>query len=281
MLKISSELYKREWLNLVFKNRNQSYGAYALRAQSGSNTVRALFIAVPLFVLLFASPKIYSFFEGDSPSDINLTYDRVIELERAPIMEIPKPQKDVETPKAEPLKEKVKMVKLPSNPVVVATPADMEPPTIQEVENAVVGPATQDGEATKLSAVPVEGNGGGIGLGSEAGNGDGNAIHDVSNVEIYPEFEGGAKAWAKFLQRHLRYPLQAMEEGRQGKVFVSFIVEKDGSVSHVQLIKGSGYGMDEEAIRVISKSPKWKPGRQNNANVRVRFTMPISFALNQ
>ena len=274
-------MYRTEWLNLVFKNRNQSYGAYELRSQSASNTLRALFIAAPLFILLFASPKIYSLIKGERTVDNSLPTSRIVELERPPIVEIPKPLEQIEQPKSEPIKEKIKMVKLPSNPVVVNKPLIVEPPTVDEMENAVVGPVTQTGKETNLTSLPAEGDGNGAVAGAGSGSGTEETIYDGTSVEIYPDFEGGMKGWEKYLRRNLRYPYDAQEQNKQGKVFISFVVEKDGSISNVTLVRGVHKSLDEEAARVIKKSPKWKPGIQNGRAVRVRYNMPVSFALSQ
>ena len=282
MLNTSSNLYRTEWLNLVFKNRNQSYGAYELRSQSASNTLRALFIAAPLFILLFASPMIYKYLQPEAAVDQARPDIPVTMAPIQPPVELPKPKEQIEQPKSEPIKEKIKMVKLPSNPVVVNKPVAVEPPTVDEMENAVVGPVTQTGKETNLTSLPTDGNsdGAGIGLGSGPGA-DENAIYDGTSVEIYPEFEGGMKGWEKYLRRNLRYPYDAQEENKQGKVFISFVVEKDGSISNVTLVRGIYQSLDEEAARVIKKSPKWRPGIQNGRAVRVRYNMPISFALSQ
>jgi len=88
-------------------------------------------------------------------------------------------------------------------------------------------------------------------------------------------------AWAKFIQKNLRYPYPAQDAGVQGKVFLSFVVEKDGAITDVKIVKGIGYGCDDEAVRVIKKSPKWKAGEQNKQTVRVRYNMPINYTLNQ
>ncbi|WP_316789805.1 TonB family protein [Pedobacter frigoris] len=284
MLNISSSLYKSEWLDLVFKNRNQNYGAYALRAQSAGTTTRALFIAGPLFILLFAGPLIYKHLNPGAEDILDLG-DPVTVVEVAPpIHEMKKPE-EMPMPKAEPLKEKIKTVALPSRPVVVNHEVVTDPPTLEEVKNAAIGPTTQDGLETNIAVAPAVGIGNGNGAGSATGgNGTAvdNEIHELGGgVEVYPEFEGGMKAWAKFIQRNMRYPDAAQEKGLQGKVFISFVVEKDGSVSNVTIIKGIGGGCDEEAIRVIKKSPRWKPGRQNSQNVRVRYQMPLSFAIAQ
>jgi len=96
-------------------------------------------------------------------------------------------------------------------------------------------------------------------------------------VQHFPEFPGGEDARHRFIAENLRYPLRALEAGIQGIVFVSFIVEKDGSITDVRVIRGVGGGLDEEVVRVVESMPKWIPGRQGDKPVRVQFTMPFRF----
>lgn len=98
-------------------------------------------------------------------------------------------------------------------------------------------------------------------------------------VEKMPEFPGGMSALMKFIGDHITYPKQAKQAGIQGKVFIRFIVEKDGSVSNVKVLRGIGGGCDEEAMRVVKMLPKWKAGEQNGQKVRVSFNIPIKFSL--
>ena len=104
-------------------------------------------------------------------------------------------------------------------------------------------------------------------------------MHNAAGVEVYPQFPGGMTAWAKFIQKNLKYPIMAQDANIQGKVYLSFVVEKDGAITDVSVLRGIGAGCDEEAMRVIKKSPKWKAGQQNNQNVRVRYTMPINYTI--
>ncbi len=99
-------------------------------------------------------------------------------------------------------------------------------------------------------------------------------------VEDQPEFPGGEEARQRFLEQNLRYPQMAREAGIQGTVFVTFVVETDGSVTDVRVLRGIGGGCDEEAVRVVSMMPRWEPGRQRGQPVRVQFNMPIRFRLN-
>jgi periplasmic protein TonB len=98
-------------------------------------------------------------------------------------------------------------------------------------------------------------------------------------VEEMPGFPGGEAELYSFLQDNIHYPRMAVETGIQGTVFVTFIVEKDGSITGINLLKGIGGGCDEEAIRVVKHMPKWKPGKQRTIPVRVQLNLPIKFIL--
>lgn len=109
--------------------------------------------------------------------------------------------------------------------------------------------------------------------------------HDSSDKIIYtvveemPEYPGGDEARIFFLVTHLIYPKFAVEKGIQGTVYVSFIVESDGSLSNITILRGVGGGLDEEAVRVIKLMPKWIPGKCDGTPVRVQFNMPLRFTL--
>ena len=281
MLNSSSNLYKAEWLDLVFKNRNQSYGAYALRSESARIMMRALFAGSAIFILAFMAPKLYSLMQNDQVVSDVVVEDTGVIIDLQPPVNIPKVKEELVLPKADPIKEKIKTVKFPTRPTPVENAPPYTPPTIEDLDHAAIGPVTQSGVETDLATAPAEGNGNGTSAGTAntTGSGTGEEIYNSIEIEAYPEFDGGMKAWYKFIQKNLRYPANALENEKQGKVFVSFVVERDGSISDVKVMRGVGYGMDEEASRVIKKSPKWKPGKQAGKPVRVRFNMPISFTL--
>ncbi len=96
-------------------------------------------------------------------------------------------------------------------------------------------------------------------------------------VEESASFPGGLQAWAKFLQKELKYPRQAQRMGIEGRVFIQFIVERDGSLTDIKVVKGIGAGCDEEAVRVLKNSPKWKPGKQRGKAVRQKYIQNIMF----
>lgn len=98
-------------------------------------------------------------------------------------------------------------------------------------------------------------------------------------VEEMPEFPGGKKALQEYLSEHCEYPEEAEDEGIEGTVYVNFVVEKDGSISNVKIVRGIGGGCDEEAMRVVKNMPSWIPGKQRGKLVRVNYNLPIRFAL--
>lgn len=98
-------------------------------------------------------------------------------------------------------------------------------------------------------------------------------------VESMPEFPGGEAALYKFLGENIKYPQMAKESGIQGRVFVTFVVERNGKVTDVRVLRGIGGGCDEEAIRVVGNMPAWTPGKQRGKSVRVQYNLPVKFTL--
>ena len=98
-------------------------------------------------------------------------------------------------------------------------------------------------------------------------------------VEEMPSFPGGEAKLMEYVSKNIKYPQIARETGIQGRVFVNFVVEPDGSVSNVTVLRGIGGGCDEEAMRVVKNMPKWKPGKQRGKAVRVQYMLPVNFRL--
>ncbi|MGN8055978.1 energy transducer TonB [Pedobacter sp. 22163] len=273
-------VYKTEWLDLVFADRNKNYGAYELRSKSSSIMTRALFVSGSLFILLCFSPLIYSkLFPKEivvetPPTEVKL--DNLIHQMKPKTLE---PEKKVEPAKANPVK--VKTIAIPSQVVVVNKTELPPPPTVDDIKLAVISTKTQDGVVAPAAVITdnkSKGNGDGSGTAKE-GTGTPEDKEIYLGADEFPEFTGGAKAWSKYMERNLRYPSRAQEEGAAGKVYVSFVVEKDGSITDVSVVKGIGFGCDEEAVKVIKKSPLWKPGKNKGVPVRVRYNMAINFTI--
>ncbi|WP_026903857.1 energy transducer TonB [Pedobacter glucosidilyticus] len=106
-------------------------------------------------------------------------------------------------------------------------------------------------------------------------------VFEYKARETLPEFPGGNAAFGEFLSRNLYYPKEAKEQNIKGRIIINFVVEKDGSLANLKILRGIGGGCGEEALRVLSKSPKWKPGIQNGKFVRISYTVPIVFNLQE
>lgn len=106
-----------------------------------------------------------------------------------------------------------------------------------------------------------------------------NKVYDMGQVEVAPEFNGGQKEFTRFVSSNLKYPLVARQNNVQGKVYLSFIVEKDGSIADVKVRQGIGSGCDEEAVRILKSSPNWKPSSIKGAPVRTYCILPLTFQL--
>ncbi|NNT70594.1 hypothetical protein HKT18_00050 [Flavobacterium sp. IMCC34852] len=107
-------------------------------------------------------------------------------------------------------------------------------------------------------------------------NTDDNSIYNTSGIEVKPEFPGGLNEFYKYIGKNYKTP---NVKGLKGKVFVTFVIEKDGSLSDIKVIRDIGLGTGEEAIRVLKECPKWIPGEQNGQKVRVMYALPISIQL--
>ena len=99
-------------------------------------------------------------------------------------------------------------------------------------------------------------------------------------IETMPEYPGGMGELMKFMQRNVRYPKEAQEQGKQGRVVVQFVVEKDGSITDAKIAKSVDPQLDAEALRVVNAMPNWTPGKQRGKEVRTYFTIPVTFRLN-
>ena len=278
MLFSKFDVNKIEWLDLVFENRNQSYGAYVLRKESGNYLTKALLIAAFFFIsstMLLSASFWWNIKEVVSSTTLEKPDETIYELE---LIEVPKKLEPVveSTPTAS--TEKFKQIEYITPNVVPDQLVTTEPPTTDALSSAVISTETVEAPTGSLSnAVATNNSSGGDGIGEAANS---NEVFTTGGVEELPEFPGGMAAWSKFLSKNLRYPSIAQENGVMGRVTVSFVVERNGEISAIKVLRGIGAGCDEEAIRVIKKSPIWKPGMQNGKAVRVSYVIPIVFQMN-
>ncbi|WP_080237419.1 energy transducer TonB [Spirosoma rigui] len=262
--------------DIVFANRNKAYGAYSLRKEYPKTVTRALIIGGILFTLGVLAPTIITALTPEEEKQAMVEVD-LMKLPPPPIdpnEPPPPPPPPVEVPKVNTVKFLPPEVK-PDEEVPEETP----PPAVEELKEAVAAEQTQEGDpnaeeiiaAPEASAAPTK-----VEVAVEAAPKE-EQIFTV--VEQQPEFTGGMAALGQYLSKNLRYPAAAQRANVAGRVFVSFVVNTDGSIQDVQVLKGLGFGTDEEAQRVVKGMPKWRPGKQSGRPVRVKYNLPINFTL--
>ena len=252
------DLFNRQWIDIVFEGRNKAYGAYELRKENPKTTVRALVIGALIFGFAVSLPLIINLIPDFSKKDASL--DQKIVTIKLPPKEQPK---DLPPPPPPPPKvDQVKFVK----PVVAKTEEIVEdPPKIVEIKDKKLGAETVKGDENAPLTVEPVGNGQVVE--------EDNNIYNTAGIEVKPDFPGGLDKFYKFIGKNFQVP---EEDGLKGKIFVTFVVEKDGSLTDIKVIRDIGYGTGKEAIRVLKSCPRWNPGEQNGKKVRVLYSLPIS-----
>lgn len=275
------DLSSKEWCDIVFDGKNKEYGAYQLRATSVKRHTKALLsVVIVLALILTAIILVMTGVFKSADEDINAKNEQE-EVVMAP-EDIPEEEEQMEIPEQKP--EEVQ-----AEDEVAATQAVTEVKIVETVD--------KDREVKDQEQV-LENT-------AQLGADDHKGVEDVNRdrvvkevveekpvekpkeegplsvamVEQKPSFPGGESAMYKWLQDNIIYPAAASEEGVQGKVTVQFIVEKDGSITHVQVVRGKHPALDAEAARVIRKMPRWTPGRNNGQPVRVTYHLPVQFKL--
>jgi protein TonB len=254
------DLLKNQWLDIVFEGRNKLYGAYELRKTNSKTTLKSLIIGGIIFTFLVSIPVLANLLPDGSDDN---TLDQKITTVKLPPKE--KPKENLPPPPPPPPKvDQVKFVK----PVVAkAEEVTEEPPKVEEIKDKKIGAETIKGDPdAELTVEPV-------GNGPKDVVEEDNNVYNTAGIEVKPDFPGGMEKFYKYVGKNYTVP---EEEGLKGKVFVSFVVEKDGSLTDIKVIRDIGYGTGKEAIRVLKSCPKWNPGEQNGKKVRVLYSLPIS-----
>lgn len=271
------DLISNEWADIVFQGRNKVYGAYQLRrGTSKRNIVSMIFVAAVAAVAYLGLAAYNSYQEAQKAK-----FEAEMEASLLDAKKEAKVEKKTETPKVEQV-QKVEKVKssIAFTPPVIKKDSEVKPEEEMKTQDELKE------TKTAIGAFDVKGN-------DEAGGTVLKAVEDIAApeppkqeeeqnkifevVEQQPQFPGGSvNGW---LADHIKYPVVAVENGIQGRVVVQFVVERDGSVSQVRVVRGVDPSLDKEAQRVISSMPKWIPGKQNGQSVRSRFTVPVTFRL--
>jgi len=258
----NQEVFAAPMDEIVFEHRNKTYGAYILRKLYPKNVTKALIIAVIILLAGLAYPLASSYYAQKRSKYIEKAASaEFIDMDK-PKEEAPPPPPPPPPPPAA-LEQKVKFVAPIVTTEEVVEDADIfNQDELSQTTNEAVA-IEEIVVETKVEVIEVE-----------------ESKKEVFTiVEEMPAFPGGEAERNKFLATNIQYPQQATENGIQGTVYVSFVVDSKGNVTEVKILRGIGGGCDEEALRVVKMMPKWHPGKQNGKNVRVLFNMPIYFKL--
>lgn len=275
------DLSSKEWTDLVFEGKNKDFGAYELRSDSVRRhnfAVIAVLSALAIILVLLILYMTGVFNRAEDETDVNAGQE-LVTINAAEEAEEEEDNTPIDIPEPE---------EVQAEEDVTATQAVTELLIVQEVDKekevkdveqvldntAQLGAADREGkedinkEVVKKEVVeekpePVKEEG----------------PVNIAMVEQKPSFPGGDAAMYKWLGENINYPAAASEEGVSGKVTVQFIVEKDGRISNVHVVRGKHPALDAEAKRVVSKMPKWTPGRNNGQAVRVTYNLPVNFQL--
>ena len=277
------DLYDPKWVDMVFAGKNKEYGAFQLRKGTSGRNIKALLILIIAAALVggFLAWKVIE----QKQAEEQQAYMEAMEL--AKLQEQAKKEKK----KPEPIKPKVEQKKeIPvaretqkfTAPVIKKDELVKEENQVKQMDQLddKVAVGTENKEGVKDRTVEAVRNDIAVAAPPpppapkpEVAN----KVFDV--VEEMPSFPGGQGALMAFLSSNIKYPVVAQENGVQGRVIVGFVVEKDGSISDVKVMRSVDPSLDREAQRVVKAMPKWKPGKQNGSAVRVKYTVPVVFRL--
>ncbi len=281
------DLTSQDWRNLVFADKNKEFGAYQLRKESDKrHNLAAIFTLIGLvviFILIIALSRWSDYRAEQQAIALQEQREKMMAAQLAEQNDEPEPEPEIEEqkfeqPEIEVPEEVLATVQVTQIAIVDADKVKNEVMDMdtQKEDNTARGVVTQEGsdDADKFKAVQEQ------------------VIVKEPEPEVKPkeeeifvadeqqaEFPGGTAAMMKWLSNNVRYPESAQQNDIQGRVIVKFVVEKDGSIGHAEILKGVDRDLDREAIRVVKKMPRWQPGKNNGVAVRSYFNLPVVFRL--
>ena len=259
-------LFKSAWIETVFEGRNQEYGAYALRKENGKVTLLALLIGGFLFSAAISFPVISKMLAKEEVVETKSVEDTKIVIEA---ILTPPPEEVIEQPKVVKQTKTVQEVVKHTPPVIVEKETvTQEVTSVDELKDKVAG--SKNIEASDDGQVVIDGTHSEVKVDSDIVE---NPNQIYTAVEVQPSYPGGMDEFRKFVGRNFNPP--SVDRDLKGQVLVQFVVEKDGSLTDINVVRDLGYGTGAEAVRVLKRAKKWNPGIQNGRAVRVRYTLPI------
>ena len=273
------DLISNEWTDLVFEGRNQAYGAYKLRKGTAKRNVWALIIVGLAAALLYLGLQLQKMAEANK------------KVENTQAVELAKLQEKKKEAKVEKKQEIIKqepekVVEQVKSSVKFTAPVIKKDSEVKEEDEIKLDEVQKSDKA--VGAFTVEGNdevGGAVLKAKEDIAAPEPPKHVVEETKIFtvveqmPLFPGGDAALMGYLRDNIHYPTVAAENGVQGRVVVGFVVERDGSITDVNVLRSVDPSLDREAVRVVKSMPKWTPGKQNGSAVRVKYQVPVTFRL--
>lgn len=272
------DLISRDWTEMVFEGRNKEYGAYRLRKNAGKRNLYSLITIFIAALAIWGGISLVKFVESRTKS--------VAQTSVAEISALNQPKKKAEVKQQQKLKleQPEKVVERVKSSVKFTAPVIKKDDEVKPEDEL----KTQDelmNTKTAIGALDVKGNDDANGevlklkeaVAQPEPKPEVEKVFDV--VEQMPSFPGGPSALMEWLSNNVKYPVVALENGVQGRVVVSFVVERDGSITDVKVVRGVDPSLDKEASRVVRAMPRWIPGKQNGSAVRVKYNVPVAFRL--
>ena len=273
------DLLDQQWIDLVFEGKNEAYGAYQIRRDTGNRNLMALLALIAGIIAVVAIFLLVNV--AQNALSASSEHETTVELEA--IEEEAEEEEEEEEIIYEPeeLEQLVEEEQVMSSEKFTAYEMDDEvkPEEVTKTQDEMaqsttaVGAFNVEGQEEAEHVLKVNEK-----IVDEIPEAvEETKVFDV--VEQMPQYPGGDAALMQYLSSHIKYPVIAEENGIQGRVVCTFVVEKDGSITDVRVVKSVDPSLDKEAVRVIKSMPKWIPGKQNGSAVRVKYTVPVTFRL--
>lgn len=272
------DLISRDWTEMVFEGRNKEYGAYRLRKNAGKRNLYSLITIFIAALAIWGGISLVKFVESRTKSVAQTSVAELSALNQPKKKAEVKQQKKVKLEQPEKVVERVKSSVKFTAPVI-KNDDEVKPEDELKTQDELMS------TKTAIGALEVKGNDDANGevlkikeaVAQPEPKPEVEKVFDV--VEQMPSFPGGPSALMEWLSNNVKYPVVAQENGVQGRVVVSFVVERDGSITDVKVVRGVDPSLDREASRVVRAMPRWIPGKQNGSAVRVKYNVPVAFRL--
>ena len=274
------DLLDQKWIDLVFDGKNEAYGAYALRQDTSKRNLYAMLALIAGLIAIVATFLI-----------VNVASEAIARAQAEHETEVTLEQIEEEMEEEQDEEEIVYELEELEQLVAEETVMNSEKFTAYEMEDDAPDQVTKTQDEVAQSDVAIGA------IDYDQGSDEAEHVLKVNEkvvdevppaveetkvfdvVEQMPQYKGGDAALMDYLNKSIKYPVIAEENGIQGRVVCTFVVERDGSITDVKVVRSVDPSLDKEAVRVLKAMPKWIPGKQNGSAVRVKFTLPVTFKL--